>query len=778
VLAAPIAAQSPPAPIPSFPVQPPRFSTHDWGSTPAVAPIPNVNAYIRNEGWADVKTPGDGRTYAVGTMDAYDTRDTSSPTFSLVAVANPPVPIPSFAMLVNPLPNTRQIVILQVSSEDGAIVWQQYLYGESPVGTDPRMGRANNARGISVWPAADRSDTRIAICGETYDRHIPLSQGDNLAGSDQHAAGFIAVYNGLGALLWTHHFFGDPAAAADCAITDVSIRVQGGNDIVTYCGISTHGVPAVAGPLSPFRPFIAPAALGCAGQPASGSTNNGQGQWDGIVGRLVRPHDGSGTTTTVFHSIVGGREQDGLFGIAEADESRVVVVGSTASQSTATGNTTFPVTELPEVWNGTAYVPTCLPTAPQADHCLGVVLLFNTSPTMDSTTPGPLVLVSSTTLGTIGTSNTAARDVAIGTLANGINTVAVVGSTDDAAMLGGFDILLGASFQPNHGGGVDGFIAYAGLLSTPPLLWITGSYFGGTDNEFLTGVGSWNEYSSTFVVGGGASNAAGDDLVAATVGVDGQFGVFSPLLLLHTAVVGGTGGETPAALGTRNATSAGFGLQWDVRGIGQPAGGGISMDPRARVHLVGATASADYPVLAGGRGRNSDRDAVRTLLDMLPQGVGRTDGTGLTVPIDPSATGGTTPACALAPFGAQIGGPQPALRRMLIDYLGPAPAQGVQPFILVDRFEASTVAVAEVLRVGFPSPLPNLSIPGVELWVDPASATILTFTGSLQPLGPLVLAPPSSFTVQVLSLLSIPVGCPGTTTTFSIAATPALVISY
>ena len=114
-----------------------------------------------------------------------------------------------------------------------------------------------------MWPVLDANGepdpfaTRIAICGESGDNELPLSQapgGINTATWK----GFIAVYDGNGALRWSHHFFGPAEGVVHCAVTDVSIRVVDGQDVVTYCGISTYGNPQQNLWLTPIQPFVPP----------------------------------------------------------------------------------------------------------------------------------------------------------------------------------------------------------------------------------------------------------------------------------------------------------------------------------------------------------------------------------------------------------------------------------------------------------------------------------------------------------------------------------------
>ena len=58
-------------------------------------------------------------------------------------------------------------------------------------------------------------------------------------------------------------------------------------------------------------------------------------------------------------------------------------------------------------------------------------------------------------------------------------------------------------------------------------------------------------------------------------------------------------------------------------------------------------------------------------------------------------TGGTTPACALSPFGRRFFEPAPTLTRMLIDYEGEAPVAGLAtPAALIISRPVSTVFTA------------------------------------------------------------------------------------
>ena len=87
----------------------------------------------------------------------------------------------------------------------------------------------------------------------------------------------------------------------------------------------------------------------------------------------------------MFHSIVGGAEQDGLFGIAEIDENVFVAVGSSGTPGTTLGTNTFPFTTT---------------FCPAAGTAHGVVMVFDAS----AVPTGDLMLESSQELGSIGSS--------------------------------------------------------------------------------------------------------------------------------------------------------------------------------------------------------------------------------------------------------------------------------------------------------------------------------------------------------------------------------------
>jgi hypothetical protein len=157
-------------------------------------------------------------------------------------------------------------------------------------------------------------------------------------------------------------------------------------------------------------------------------------------------------------------------------------------------------------------------------------------------------------------------------------------------------------------------------------------------------------------------------------------------------------------------------------------------DPeRGRLTVVGATWSTDYPTTTTafqalyGLGRPGQipvagtvSDAVRTEFDMLPAGVGRTDGTGskwgpVPAPLPGGgATGATTPALALAPFGRRVGEPAP-LRRILVEFEGEN-APGATPAVVFSRPSTAAWVLGTVLQFGFPSSAP-IVVDAVECWL-------------------------------------------------------------
>jgi hypothetical protein len=765
-----------------------KESTHDWTAS--------TGDGLR-EGWADVKTPGDGQTYSVGTVTVQTTG--GLPQFSAAAIS-----IAGGVSSFNVTPGSRQVVVVQVVDESGpsAIVWQRFFYGSTPQSDT----RATNARAISVWPEANPLDTRVAICGETYDASLPLSQASPAFSSATKSSGFVAVFDGAGTLLWTHHLFGG-VATQSCAVTDLAIRREGNagalRDVVTFCGISSHGNPAsLAGtPLAPFQFHPSYGPFG-----SSGAVDNGAGQWDGFVGRVHR--DGSSNVID-FHSIVSGPGQDGLFGLAEVDGEVFVVVGNTVQNtpSTPSGQVGFPG-------------PSRALQGVTGQHSLGVVMRFNAAATRPG---GSLQIDNDRYLGnTLGQPllHTVVRDVTVGWYAaptlnvptRAYHAVFVAGETMDGSALSsiglpGIPVVLG-SFQ----GPTDGFAAaYELSPNMPPRC---GAFVGGPGLDGLTGIGGWNEFSESFAVAGYTSSpTTGSDLIVRSLYMDQNLTpptVAFPLRALRGAVESGNGDERPAAMGAINATLAASGLPYDLGIVGDPAGGGIAVDPRGRVTVVGTTNSINYtvePPAPVGRGRDpgTEADAVRTEWDLLPLLMGRTDRTGevtafgtpgfpVTAPM-----GGTTPACAMSPFGTRIrstphgGGAWsssidlPEAMRMLIDYEGDDPLLGpvTNAAIVVSRPTPQFGAVAfGALQLGLPSSTPLPLFGNTEAWVTGGTFSLWPVVLPVHTVYRLPLAPapagwsPQFLTAQLFCWLVTPVGSATCPITSDFTASPAMWFYY
>ena len=803
-----------------------RYSTHDF-----TLPVPGPDPNNFQEWMVDVKTPGDGFTYSTGTITVNRTRPV--PTSFSGSAAFPPVAGMDFDLgSSGGMLRQRQIGILQIIKPDsispGQVIHKQtYFYGSSLPEDDDR---ATNVRGIAVWPTGVPSTTRVAICGETYDKTLPLSNapaGWPLA-TATNSSGFIAVFDGDAVLKWTHHFFGGNVGSS--AVTDVCIRVDAvGTDIVTYCGISTHGNPTMPPPppppngtLTPVDPFPPPGP-GAAG----GATDNGPGQWDGFVGRLVRGP--TGPTVPTFHSVVGGVGQDGLFGIAELDEFRFVAVGSTAITTTGgpPPGATFPLTSM-----SLAGIP--------GPYAIGVMMVFAEAPPSNSS----WALESGTHLGTPSPEkHTVARDVVVQPeYVDTFGLAVVVGSTDDDTLLSS---LPGAFPGPHSFGGlVDGFIAAAVPIPASPfgsVLFAAATFRGTAGFDILTGVNAWNEFTDHFVVTGQRIDpVTGSDIEVGSYVIDTDPGTLftvpfvaltaNPSQPLGTGTsMGGTGFDRPTAIGAVNATTL---ASFSDFGIGDPAGGGIAVDRTGRVNVVGTTNSegsiSGFPattaspinyVFPAGRNKTGisppiSYDGTRTVLDMLPGyvipmgspaipgAVGRTDGTGQlptgnatlspTYPL-PGTFGGSTPECALLPFGFQIGvTPTPTssghLRRMLIDYLGPVPGPGLPVTLVVSRPPPSFGEVS-AWQIGFPGVASSPAfLPGGALnWITSATVTFSHSSSNATLLFPLPGGLPTGSGVVSVQLFALPTGTvggnpaggpPPCTTTSSQVATPAMWIQF
>ena len=147
------------------------------------------------------------------------------------------------------------------------------------------------------------------------------------------------------------------------------------------------------------------------------------------------------------------------------------------------------------------------------------------------------------------------------------------------------------------------------------------------------------------------------------------------------------------------------------------------------------------------------QDALRAALDMLPfdpvagLGVGRSDGTGTPTAVAntfpstfPGFSGGTTPLCALTPFGVQIGvmPPSTSLRRMLIDFEGSNAAGSLNTAIVVSRPTPQSGLDLMGLQFGFPGTPPPVQLPdGLEIWTTNSPVVFFVGSTTLTPNAPL-----------------------------------------
>jgi hypothetical protein len=817
------------------------YSTHDWQM--ATMPLPGYS-----ETWADVKTPGDGRTYVVGTTWVTHTDASQHPAATVFSttssgspagVLGPPGLMADAVAASGGAARPVHVAILQVSDAAGAIVWQRFFHGDQATALNPPTPVMQTVgRGISVFPGASPAETRIAICGETHDLRIPYGQGlvntHSYTTQYAEASGFVAVYDGEGTLLWTYHFHGvDPDAAT--VLTDVSIhlddRFSPPRDVVTYCGLSRNGwyikpgTPGQPSTMDPLLPFVAPPALGCGDVYPGGDSHNAFSQqtttdeWDGIVGRLWAEHVVATPplpVTMACHSIVGGWARDGLFGIAEKSRDEFAVVGVTMRPLSAPPATSvvFPLTK--SAWNG---VPICLSTQGVSHPYMhGVVVEFDAADVMPLPTvpPTPLRLVDSQLIG--GASNaavpncyTVARDI----LYQG-DRYYVVGSTTDPnfpdAFAGPFvgspcSLSTGYILKKVPAGEID----YASWCpeKTDPLSAATGA----------VGVAAWNEYFDHVAVVGWVQQTptAPRDVVVASLFRDTTTPSARHMARVRQHVIAAGGDEVPGAVDINQAWANGSpffttGLTWPVSptpfvqnyiavpGMGDPAGGGLGVDPRGTLTVVGHTflentpIAPSYPVVPPPPAQQArvsqvatgqtlgHFDAIRSVVDMLPDGVCRSDGTGSCPPPGwtPAGNGGTTPACALSAFGSIVG-TTPALQRMFVDYEGvPGPGQPVT--LIVDRPPPASWVVVSGWQVGFPSTSPLfLTAEEVEIWVPSA-----TYLGALTPLGGSVreslgtgLPSGAIYACQYICLLAQPLaGTPCTGANLTWAATPAMAFGY
>jgi hypothetical protein len=790
------------------------YSTHD--SVSIASPVLDT--------WADVKSPGDGRIYSVGTT----------------VIRKPGGVVSQFSEKDTPLEETgplsfteKQVVILQVADPDNpqhpdGVAWQSYFGGREHV-LQTQLQQPSYGRAISVWPAQDASgapddlNTRIAICGETYDPRLPRPAAPDRTNWSTAAspAGFIAVYDGAGRLLWSYHFFGENQFAST-TITDVSIRVDPvtQRDIVTYCGMSTNGVYVATGGATPWSTIPPVRPFQQAPPFSQGDTHHAiaptvaVGTWDGLVGRLSAPHDvplgvvpridptpGSPPVTPFvsmeFHSIVGGGGNDGLFGLTEINAGVFAVVGATRS-SVGQRPGWFPMTN--RLWGTQSSTQQLVDFGTLPSWHLGVVLVF-----LDPGQPADLVLLGSSPIGS-PFERTTAHDV----LWHGDQLYAV-GTTDDSALPSVFasqayEPLAPQPFVATRQGLTDGYVAmcrFDGAVQDGRVTYA--SYLGtGGHRGGATGIAAWNEHADHLAVVGWVERT---QPARARIVIDSLFREGDALSRVrHLEIQHESPNpsidpafaereDRPGALEASFFTALQHFPAWLPNpDLGPACGGGVAVDPRGLISVVGSSTplihnEPEYPIRGPAaqirRHRTRlrlDYDAIRSMVCMLPDNVCRTDGIWCpTLGWSRSAgsDGGTTPRCALERFGNTLA--TPSLRRIFIDFEG-QPAPGYPAAILIDRPPAGMWS-GGVLQIGFPNALPivTTAFPGVELWLNGQANYLLpafqTNGSYREPLwGPGGLPAGShQFSVQFVSVLAQPLCQNGS---FVWAASPALMVGY
>jgi len=727
-------------------------STHDWPT----------QAQPTADTWVDVATPEPGREFAVGATQPLTTG--AGALFSGIATTSPA-----------PAVQTTQVVVVRGTDSAGQ-VWQRYFHG------DNGSTLSSYPRAISVALAATDADTRIAICGETFAPNLP-AQGNNATSTNTIATnGFVAVYDGLGTLLWSYLFFGT-SIDEPTSVQDVSIRSDGSQDFVTYCGMSANGVVTLPDPsseLTPVQGFLPPAMLpasqgGCGNFYASGSDVRPAGQWDGFVGRLDASH-ANGNPARAFHSVVGGDTHDGLVSLVELDDQGLSFATCGWINGSAPQTNFEPPLTRPYYVDPTNVVcPTSISGGSQIRY--GYVAVFNTAQLFAGL---PLILTASTL---IGTENgvTEARDIAV--LGDRIYVAGMTTAPDLVATLDGAAGYQ-TGYQPVMLGTRQGFVASAADAS---LDWNMATFLNTDEQAAAIGITGWSSHPHHIYVTGWTERAANSNRKIYVTSILEDANRLQAIRS-HTLAATGQGIEAPGS------DQGPLVTMWDqlpqaMFGLRAPSGA-IAVDEQGRVTVVGATTgSMDWPVIPPpptslgpqpGHGSNASTDAVLASVDMLPPGVARTDGTGRTIAsmnwqIGPGFSGGTTTSCSNP------------IQSMLIDYVGSAPAQDVEPLIVLDQppDPLPTVAILQLGLAGTPcAGAPALSCPitavpfafGAEYWGNTTSILLLVASppGLQQlPLGRLP-ASPLQVTVQFATLL----GAPCSATSLQFALSPALMITY
>jgi len=505
--------------------------------------------------------------------------------------------------------------------------------------------------------------------------------------------------------------------------------------------------------------------------------------------------------TLDFHSIFGGAGNDALLGLAQRSLDDFVVVGVTSSN--APSSAALPLTQTDMFGNGTASFNSL------QGWTLGVAARF----LFPAGTPN-LILIGSRVIGAAD-AVTVARDVLwVDAPGGGGDPIYIVGSTDYAGLA---SETWSDPTQPvgSFSGSSCGYLLGldesfpAQLVSALSFAWRAGRYVPPPPGQHVAsgamGIAAWNEYCDHIAVsswalyppasGSTVSRIFASSFFRSPLYADGleeirthRVGVPIPVppTLAARRDYPGAFTQFPNAF---NATAP-FPSSFD----GPLAGGGVAVDEHGSITVVGNTLGATsatqttpaVPAIAlvgpPAEIRNSQLaplavDAVRIVVDMLPDTVYRTSSLG-------AAQQGTTPDCALNRFGNVL--VPAALNRMFIDVEG-TPGPGAMVSILVDRPASGSFAIS-AFWLGLPSNSPIQVFPGIDVWgsnSSPWTLVSLPVDSSIRVPFPAPLpTSSSSFTIQAISLFlptdfcALPsCACPGSQVWES-AASPALVITY
>jgi hypothetical protein len=756
------------------------FATHDFANRGSLG--------AAEDQWADVKTPGNGWVYSVGTTYA-PTTDSTVASFSGQAVAGPP------DIFESPLrSSSSQVVILQAKNLlNPSLSWQRYFYGATYYQTN--NGLSNYARAVAVYASGTTmADWRIVICGDTYDGLLPLSgqfstapgtgTTEFLLGPMGTPQGFIATYNGAGDLLWSRHLVSPDqllSVGGEVCATDVAVHVEGegaaATDVITWCGYTTSTdlslpISTVGGTLqvtSPFAPGSVQTSCGTFSFQGGAGIGGGLSADEGLVGRFRASHVNPmpSQVGTDFFCMVPGPLRGRLVALAEITEDRFIVVGNYGMDQ---NGSTPPLTASAEP---------CLQQALVTEE-YGYAAIFNAS----QTPTGLLQLEYAELFGVI------------------TNPISPFLLTDfrDVAVIGGSAWIVGVTDNPNLPAPQNSLII--GSTRAGFVLQIIGVssqagakrtyYVQPTDGEEceLIGVAGFSEFKDHIYCSGNILRPVAGSQPRRHLFVESFFRDTTANLnavdlnrLRHWEI----DAVTSATVRASSPTSA-FA---NNRG---PECGGISVDQRGQCWVVGTTRGGTG--LPGGPfpgglppepGSGNFSDAFKVVIDMLPSLAKRSDGSG-----DPTSSwtplpgfdGGTTPVCARALFGEAIGIIAP-LPRMLIDLEG-TPGPGNALAVIVDRPPVTNGIVSlGFLRYNLPNVQPNsgaLASFGIEYWLDPADWLLspqLVTGGSLRdPLFGAAGLPPGTWDFHVQFVTLMAQGFAGCPPAFIYAASPALFFEY